>query len=522
MDERFDHLSEGVLVLDESGAIVDVNAPASRVLDREPSSMIGGRVEEALPDAVRSHVGSADEWVDGRVSFVDFFPSLDRWLEVRAETTGSGATVYVRDVTDRERGRRDLEARLEEVRILAQVAETMRDVLGELVEASSREDIERTVCDHLGGSDLFRFAWIGEPVVGEAGIQVRASGGAPGDVLDAIRDGFGGDPPSPEQRALESGEVQLISGLAEEAAAPESIRRAAFARGLYSCLAVPLTYGSTVYGVLGMYSDRQDALTDRERGSFEALGRMTGFAIHASRQRDLVLSDTVIEVTYAIADPTAPLISATSSVDSRLVLEGVVPVGEGELLAYLSAPDASASEVVEALPSETDARPVGDPDGDLVEVRLVGATPLSLLADEGATIRAAAFEDGRGEVVLEVAPGADLRALERRLAEAFESVELLRKRDRERSLESAGEFRRALRGRLTDRQRTVLRAAYLADYFESPRGSTSEEIAGTLGITGPTLLHHLRAAERKLLDAFFEDLDPDRHRLESTEETLER
>lgn len=522
MNERFDHISAGVLVLDESGLIADANAPAARLLDHERSAMIGKHLEEVLPDAVQPQVRSSDEWVDGEVAFEDYFPTLDRWLEIRTVPTDNGPTVYVEDVTEHERRRRDLEARQEEVRTLAQVNQTMSDVLGELVHASSRDDIERTVCDHLGDSDLFRFAWIGERVVGDEGILVRTSTGAPDDVLDRIRDGFGGDPPSPEQRALESGDVHLVTKLADEPAVPEPIRRAAFARGLYSCLAVPLSYGTTVYGVLGIYTDRQDTLTDRERGSFEALGRMAGFAINATRHRNLVLSDTTIEVAYVITDPSLPLVSAASAVESSLVLEGVVPVGEGELLAYVSVPDASASDLVEALESNTVARSVGDGAGDLVEIRLVGATPLPLLAEQGATIRSATFDDGQCEVVVEVSPQADIRAIEDRLEGAFESVELLRKRERERSFETPGEFRRALRDRLTDRQQTALRTAYLADYFESPRGSTSEEIATSLDITGPTLLHHLRAAERKLLDAFFEDVDPASHRLGSTGETLDR
>jgi predicted DNA binding protein len=70
---------------------------------------------------------------------------------------------------------------------------------------------------------------------------------------------------------------------------------------------------------------------------------------------------------------------------------------------------------------------------------------------------------------------------------------------------TAREFRDELDDRLTERQKTVLRTAYLADYFESPRGSTAEEVAASLDITGSTLLHHLRAGQRKLLDAYLED-----------------
>jgi predicted DNA binding protein len=66
-------------------------------------------------------------------------------------------------------------------------------------------------------------------------------------------------------------------------------------------------------------------------------------------------------------------------------------------------------------------------------------------------------------------------------------------------------FRNDLAEALTDKQRTVLRTAHLSDYFTSPRGSTSEEVAEALDIAGPTVLYHLRNAQRKLLSAFFEN-----------------
>jgi predicted DNA binding protein len=84
---------------------------------------------------------------------------------------------------------------------------------------------------------------------------------------------------------------------------------------------------------------------------------------------------------------------------------------------------------------------------------------------------------------------------------------VLAKRQRERERTTATAFRDELRDRLTDRQETVLRTAFLADYFESPRGSTAEEVADALDITGPTLLYHLRASQRKLLEEFFDPSD---------------
>ena len=77
----------------------------------------------------------------------------------------------------------------------------------------------------------------------------------------------------------------------------------------------------------------------------------------------------------------------------------------------------------------------------------------------------------------------------------------------DRSVPTAHDLRSELGGELTDRQKTALRTAYLAGYFESPRDSTAEEVGEALDITGSTLLHHLRTGQRKLLDTYFDGED---------------
>jgi hypothetical protein len=108
-------------------------------------------------------------------------------------------------------------------------------------------------------------------------------------------------------------------------------------------------------------------------------------------------------------------------------------------------------------------------------------------------------------VVAEASPDTDAREVVEAVTDAFPGTELVTKREREREVETAQAFRSDLRERLTDRQLQALRTAFLADYFESPRGSSAREVGDALGITAPTLLHHLRAAQRKLLEAFFEE-----------------
>ena len=55
------------------------------------------------------------------------------------------------------------------------------------------------------------------------------------------------------------------------------------------------------------------------------------------------------------------------------------------------------------------------------------------------------------------------------------------------------------RGRLTDRQREVLRTAYRMGYFEYPGGSNATTVADELDIGLSTFSEHLSAAQSKLL-----------------------
>lgn len=56
------------------------------------------------------------------------------------------------------------------------------------------------------------------------------------------------------------------------------------------------------------------------------------------------------------------------------------------------------------------------------------------------------------------------------------------------------------RGRLTDRQREVMRTATRLGYFEYPREADAEEVAAAVGIARSTFAEHLAAAQRRVFD----------------------
>ena len=390
---------------------------------------------------------------------------------------------------------------------IAVIDEVLSDVLAELVGASSRDEIAETICRALGETERYEFVWVGEREVGGDTLTIRAVAGTTGETFAAVREALEEPSTTPEERAVETGALQTAQPLADDPEVPKAIRMAGFADGVQSVLAVPLVYGSNVHGVVGVYADRKDGFSERERRSFETLGEMAGFAVTAARNRNLLLSDSVTEVTFSVGNESV-LASLSGELETDIALEGLVPQGDDALVSFVTV-DAVEPEQVAATATDLehvdDFRIIDDSETALtVEIKVRGAVPLLAITSLGGSVRQAHFADGTGQIVVDLPPDGDLRRMADAVSREY-NAEVVAKRERERSVTTAREFSDTLAERLTERQQTVLRTAYLADYFESPRGSTAEEVAATLDITGSTLLHHLRASQRKLLDAFFTD-----------------
>lgn len=67
------------------------------------------------------------------------------------------------------------------------------------------------------------------------------------------------------------------------------------------------------------------------------------------------------------------------------------------------------------------------------------------------------------------------------------------------TLKRAAYQRRDLLSVLTDKQREVMVTAYRHGYYDLPKGISSGRLAERVGLSKPTVLEHLRKAERRLL-----------------------
>lgn len=510
MNDQLRHAPIGVLEVTSDGTVDAANEAAAAVLDTELETLQEVPLEEAFPD---STAGTLHEAFGGdppeAQSFEEYYPRLDRWLGVDIVPGVEQVSVYVRNRTrDHERRQRidRLEQRLDRLQTIDSLVAT---VLRNVIETSAPVEVSRTVCERLGETDLYEFAWVGDRTLTDDRLRVVASAGEAPEMLERIGDSLTAASSLPEQEAASGRETQIVQNLAEDDSIPREVRLAAFGRGLQSCIAIPLAYRETVYGVLGVYASREDGFSTQERASLETLGAIAGFAINAIRQEGLLFADTVTELTVEIEDPSIPFLDAARSGNCQLTLAGAVPREDDTVVCYLHL-DSGVGAVRDTLDGHervVDVRRVGEEDSDdehLLEVTVAGDLPVARFAAWGATILTAEYSDDVARLSAEVSSDTDLRQLVGAVDSDTAQTEVVAKQETEREPETVGAFRSELAEKLTDKQRRVLRTAYLSDYFASPRGSTSEEVADALDITGPTVLYHLRRGQRKLLETFFE------------------
>lgn len=270
-----------------------------------------------------------------------------------------------------------LRDRNDELRTLNHINAVIRTVNGTLVTAITREEIEREVCEQLADAPPYRFAWIGEPAVTGRTVEPRTAAG--------IEEGYLDSPISlgrktePTGSVLAEGEPRFVR--------PEQFdgtwAEAAIEREYRAVAAIPLLYGETVYGVLGIYSDRVDAFGEEERAVLDELGRTIGHAINAAESKKALFADTVTELRFTFEGTPEPLVELSRE-GYALSLEGAVSDNEGGLIEFYAIDGPAPADALDALSAATSvetARFITERDEEaLLELRF-GQSLLAAFAD---------------------------------------------------------------------------------------------------------------------------------------------
>lgn len=487
-------LEDGVIIVGTDRRIIYCNRAAADLLDSESADILGEPVRSLVDESkldfdVEDSLAELER--DDGVYEVRTSPIRDR------HDQPIGHTLIVQDITARKRRERQLVRQRDELARLDRLNAVVRGVNQALVSATSREEIERAVCDHLAEPEVYRIACVADIPTWSGDADRWTVATADGDpvVTDKIPgEGIGledvGSEPSTEI-PVDRHDVWTV---------------------------VPLVHGRTVYGALGLQSGNgsdadETAVSDREREVLAELGELIGQVMSAVENRQLLAAESVVELEIHSTDDGGALVDAASRTDAQLKVTGLVPdAGEGHL-AYVRVTNGSPEMVADVLAADEDAaarviRDGGEREDEapagLVEWTVPPGTPLGTLAERGAKVLEVTVENETARFVAEVASDADVRALVERVQRDVPDTWLESIQECNRPVERADSVPNETVEDLTDRQQEALEAAYRAGYYGWPRDSTAEEVADTLDIAAPTLHAHLRKAENSLLAELFD------------------
>ncbi len=454
--------------------------------------------EHGVRSGISTLIGPAeDPW--GILGTYDTEPrTLSREDEIFVQ---SMANVLANAIDRAEREAR-LAARRDELATLNHLNTVVTDLSEAVIEGSTRTQIEEIVCEALAASPAYTFAWIAEADPHADVLRERASAEAGGytDEITIPLEADGSEPIPPGVVAIRERATQVVRDVFVDERTG-SFRDIAEVYGFTSLASIPIVHEGTVYGVLGVYTDRDNAFDEAEVDVIDKIGRIVGHAIASTERQLALMSDELVELEFRIRDPFGD--RSDPPVEGTIELEHAVPVGEEEFVIYGSGPPetvAALDEVIDEIATweGMSIREEGDP--TRFELRVVESPILSLVASVGGYIERAVVEEGQLDLTVHLAPSVDVRQLIGAIEDMHPDAEMVRRRQITRPAEENRHPQRQIVGDLTDRQREVLEVALHSGYFEWPREASGEEVADTIGIAPATFSQHLRRAQRHVFD----------------------
>ena len=554
-ERAMDEAPVGIVISDyerEDNPLVYVNDAFERITGYQRSAVIGNNCRflqgtDSDEDAIETMRRAIEREASVTVELVNYRRDGESfWNEVTLapihDETGRVTSFvgFQNDVTARKEAELALEGERRDLdRLLSRIRGVLRDVTQDLVEADRREELEAAVVERVIDTEGYVAASIGTFDPNDGSVVNATAGG-----LDPSTCAFN-DPSNrtdhPTARAVNTRETVVMSADRAERRGDRQSGREEDTDGrssddlesgreensdggrgvesragtiahvdgeeVGSVAAIPLDYGDTQYGVLTVYSDASVPLDEREVAVLESLGYSIATAINALETRRVLSTDNLVELAFTVTDRDFFVLDLTERCHCRLTYEGSVDRENGALSMFFWA-DGTVDELADraaGVAGIARATPVSDGErGTLLELVLEDRSIVVDLAERGVRTRSITVEDGTARIEIELPARADSRAIATLLEDRHPGTELVAYHERERPPTTRMEFIDDLDGRLTDRQRTALRKAYLSGYYDPHRSATGDRLAASMGISRATFHQHLRAAERKLIAEFFE------------------
>ncbi|WP_327053881.1 PAS domain S-box protein [Halomicrococcus gelatinilyticus] len=520
-------IEDGVYVLDADSRIVTVNSAFEKLTGYDREELVGQLpsllviddedVEhaETLHEELRANDRSTarfEEDIETRDG--DRLTVEARFALYEMGDGETGRVGVIRDISDRIEYQNHLERQREQLSALNDLNAIVRDITTAVIEQSTRQEIETTVCQRLAESDAYEFAWLAEVDPRKQSIEPLVEAGVDG-YLDAIQlsaDFEESVGRGPAGRAVQTEEIQVVEDVFDD---PDFAPWLEQAReyGYSAAAAIPILYEGTLYAILGVYADRDGAFQGQERTVVGQLGDIVGHAIASIERKRALMSDEVVELQFRVRD-VFEWLDVSSTTDGSIALEQTIPLSDDEYLVYGTATGdstAALEELVAEHPAWESLTVIAETD-DRTRFEFVetDSTLTATIGDHGGYVQHARFEDGDYNLTVHLAPSGDVRTIIDAVRESYPGAEMVTRRQVSRTADVQRKARRAVMETMTDRQLATLEAAYYAGFFDSPRESSGGEVADSLDISAPTFHSHIRKAERKLVAALLgEDIPGD-------------
>ena len=249
------------------------------------------------------------------------------------------------------------------------------------------------------------------------------------------------------------------------------------------------------------------AVDDTTEAVLAELGGTIASALSAIERRNALLTTSMTRVEFVVDDPAFVLSRLAQDAACTLSYQGGVQQSTEGSHVFVTVDDGAVADVVDAASRlvgiDEVQRISAEGEGGVLRLRLTQPFLALELADHGAVLREATADPTSTALVIDIPDSIDVRTITQLVRETVSTVELRSKQTLDQSIEH--DLYSKFLEKLTERQLEVIQTAYYSGFFESPRESTGEDVAETLGISPPAFYRHSRTVQRKLFETLFEE-----------------
>ena len=398
-------------------------------------------------------------------------------------------------------------------RALAAEREIKTAAMDLLTTMSNQSELYRQFCDLLHTEHGYDGVWVG--TVGAGGrIVPRAVSGC-GPYLQTLDLSTADDPQwfDPAVRALEQESLAVSTSGEAHSGEPwsDDWDEASAEFGFNSGIGVPIGDDRVQFGVLGAYTT-DTRITDSQRRLLREFARIISYTVRTDEWTESMTSDDPVRLEIEIEAPDSPLLALGErlSPDGSLDVRSVARHKDGEML-YAISVTGSEWESLEEWVAATEHAELFDitkgTGGNKCLLLVDPPTPESIARDYGMQFKRITIESGIRSIIGYLPTGSALPNLLADLRSAFEGTAARSVTSNAVAVSTMSTNRvhttteAQLLEPLTNRQREILSHAFDSGYFDDPRETSATELADRFGIARATFSQHLRAAQRKLLEA---------------------